>query len=1002
MSIHKLGASLLELGQETNFGLATVHFDFSVVKVEAPKEFQLLGNELAPKRKEAAEDGVQHITARKLGALFQHWLPRTSNLIKAYGKRASEIASCRRVNPKPSQYQGLFADHVGIDGTSIWAAATSGPDAIAVHLLACLLARIWSRSEAISIWAELVSDRKTELAKLDETDPMYQHSIQLSKIILSREQLADWDASARSWLQAADEAMGSKHKQLMLILNNISLPVNTTSNLYQSVRQAWKLAMEATNKLIEGQPQSVANGSVLLGLSAWHIYPDMVVLQESQTPVKQHDSLVDPGGILTIGLQLDRKGKDGIYWSLPLGHLRYYGGSVMSQRCLNAAKNRVSASQLATVAVGGISKSWYYEDAELAHFLVKLWDLVSGEAKDRARGTLYWLGHLAQAVEAIMGDDELEKKQATQLLRLGRTQGQHFVPTESISRSTHVHNPKMFGLANLETCLSLIADYEDKIQILRRHVEEYQGKLLRDVQFLIRYPYDRTVSRRGEIITIFAFTTAVPVFQTTRRRRNEDFFSSPKVHKRWIPDRNKDNDEFHTSPSGILEEVNILKKDELCIINPQPTESPPFLLWKTPPGFLRSATRNMNHMRNSVQLDFAAGDMDDVSIFVVDRVPMPPDRDAEHPLRTVSLSLLEDLMENGLLHPLDILNYTENYINDPYRIDMLTSLRALVTIKAIYQMLPDATLELSAISTPLHEMEWVKSAITQDKGGSGFTLLPLNQSQTFSCIALFESGSFDVPASSLKEVMAMAAADSIYISAALLCDPCERPSGYEVRRIRGSIGKSGIAMLVQVENHKVREEAQGWTMVNHNPFDGKLEDSFHTATLHLSFTDYVLPIDVGAHGLRDFEIYFLESFISLHDKGEWIADLNLPFQLKNPELVHFHDEDDPRHEDCAAEVPYKGLMFTTIDDWNELLNPPEGVGIIRSTGNWLGRLAATCLSLQLGHQTIVLQKEFCWECIVNLWLNSRGNSELYYSTGSLKQLPPKEVLSHMAGVIIIG
>ena len=460
-----------------------------------------------------------------------------------------------------------------------------------------------------------------------------------------------------------------------------------------------------------------------------------------------------------------------------------------------------------------------------------------------------------------------------------------------------------------------------------------------------------------------------------------------------------------TSPEGLAdtEEVtNFFNEDDLRTVYPQTTGSSPFLLWKDPPEFLEAYSRNTGHMGNRVELIFAAGDVDDVSVFIADRFPMPPDRDAEHPLRTVSLNLLEHLIESGLLHPLDIINYIEDYINDPYRNDMLTSLRALVTIKAIYQMLPDATLELSAISTPLHEMGWVKSAMAQDKGGSGFTLLPLTRSQTFSCIALFESGSFDVPPSSLKDVMAMAAADSIYISAALLCDPCERPLGYEIRRIRGSIGRSGIAMLVQVHNHKVREETQGWTMVNHNPFDGKLEDSFHTATLHLCFTDYVLPIDVGAHGLRDFEIYLLESFISLHDKGEWIADLNLPTQLENPNLVHSHDEDDPGHEDCATEVPYKGLMFTTIDDWNELLDPPEGVGVVRSTGNWLGRLAATCLSLQLGHQTIVLHKKFCWGCILNLWLNSRGNSGLYYSTASLKQLPPKELISHMAGLIIIG
>lgn len=240
MSIQKATASWLQACYETNVALATFNIDFSLIKLEAPQEFRGLGNELGPARKEAAENGPQHATARKLGAFFQHCLPRTPHLIKAYGKRSSEIASCRQVNPRASQYEGNFADHVGIDGTSLWAAATSGPDAIAVNLLACLLARIWSRSEAISIWAELVLERKKELAAADETDPMYQHFTHLSKWSVAREQLAEWDASARSWVQAADEAMGKKEKQLRLILDNISLPVNTSPNMYQNVLQTWK------------------------------------------------------------------------------------------------------------------------------------------------------------------------------------------------------------------------------------------------------------------------------------------------------------------------------------------------------------------------------------------------------------------------------------------------------------------------------------------------------------------------------------------------------------------------------------------------------------------------------------------------------------------------------------------------------------------------------------------------------------------------------------------
>jgi hypothetical protein len=72
----------------------------------------------------------------------------------------SEISANSEVNPSGKDKDGLFAAHVGVDGTSIWSAATSGPSAIAVHLLACILARAFSSTEATAILVELVKSRR--------------------------------------------------------------------------------------------------------------------------------------------------------------------------------------------------------------------------------------------------------------------------------------------------------------------------------------------------------------------------------------------------------------------------------------------------------------------------------------------------------------------------------------------------------------------------------------------------------------------------------------------------------------------------------------------------------------------------------------------------------------------------------------------------------------------------------------------------------------------------
>jgi hypothetical protein len=144
----RLHASAISAFQENTVALASVNFDFSLYKVEAPVEYQGLGRLLSHRRRQAAEQGTEHVVARKLGALFSHAILATPSLFRAYGLRATEIAD---LNPQGSTNDGVFQDWIGADATSIWAAATSGQAVIAVHLLTYMLARQWSASEATAV-----------------------------------------------------------------------------------------------------------------------------------------------------------------------------------------------------------------------------------------------------------------------------------------------------------------------------------------------------------------------------------------------------------------------------------------------------------------------------------------------------------------------------------------------------------------------------------------------------------------------------------------------------------------------------------------------------------------------------------------------------------------------------------------------------------------------------------------------------------------------------------
>lgn len=88
----KIEASLLSAKNENTVGLFNVNVDFSCVKVEIPKQYEDLGNALSSQRRDNAENGQHHKTARRLGAIFHGCIPDIEILSEAYGKRASEIA----------------------------------------------------------------------------------------------------------------------------------------------------------------------------------------------------------------------------------------------------------------------------------------------------------------------------------------------------------------------------------------------------------------------------------------------------------------------------------------------------------------------------------------------------------------------------------------------------------------------------------------------------------------------------------------------------------------------------------------------------------------------------------------------------------------------------------------------------------------------------------------------------------------------------------------------
>lgn len=987
-AIGKLQGAWLAASNETTITLANLNFDFSLFKVEAPQEFKELGAALSTKRRSAAEHGTSHMTARKLGTLFEQVLPSTPHLLRAYGLRASKIAQSPSVNPKGNKAYGPFAEHIGVDGTSIWAAATSGSSALAVHLLACMLARIWSASEATGIWEQILVARKRELLELSESGAIHLQSLAAAQLSLSREQLADWDASARAWLRAADSVEKLRQKQLTLIVENLNIPVNRSMDVYSSVMQAWKTAMVTMDKLVGGMGHSVQDGSVLLGLSSWHLYPDIIILGKVTAETKQGDSLIAPGGIVTIGLQGVEANQDrGVYWSLPLAHVRYYGDPIKAEGSITLDSSRASIDQLLLVALGSLIATWsphgstFKESLELISLM---WQFSSEEVATYTDSAMKdnflescWLKLLSDSSIQYLRSSNRDQSSMKRLISLGQRRAHLFgyYPKPSI----------IFGLTGA-ALIRMMKDDEKKVSFLRR----LAAKLKTEKDTLIIRVC--RVDTQGSLETepTFDFATAIPEEIGDPNRAGAHY-----QHMRWTG-RNATLSQNIAKPSGqynYVEDFLEYNKDSI-----ETLANLEWIGWENPPGFfrsvplaeleddipsgqakkpssrwklpVRSSRTNANKISKTyARFEFLYGDLKSVALFKrSDRQEVARD--------DISLSIADitDAFVSKTISPTKFLHHFMNEWNfvahesRDSSSSFRNSLRALATVAKVYKFLPNATVPLSIVSFgPLANAQWIPNVRdhyintgTEPVSLTAFLPFELSRPESFSCIAMFESGGFDFLPEHLERVMAISVGDSIYVAASLLCDPSIQPEPHEVRRIVGNIGRAGLALLIPPTGPKTKQvDLESYQLVNHEPFDGKLEDCFQSTSLHLTFSGYELPMDIGEHGGRNREAFFLESLVSVHDRGEWIADLDI---LSTFDSLNFRCIID--QPSCLVGRPRQIPQFplVSIDSWPELLDIPLDVAVVRSRNNWLGRLAAASVSISLGYHTILFTGSACWKC----------------------------------------
>ena len=300
------------------------------------------------------------------------------------------------------------------------------------------------------------------------------------------------------------------------------------------------------------------------------------------------------------------------------------------------------------------------------------------------------------------------------------------------------------------------------------------------------------------------------------------------------------------------------------------------------------------------------------------------------------------------------------------------SLFTLAMVSEFYnRYLPSSTVSLTVLTKPLYNSCLFRDTLTNldpspqamlsdEQPGKLFPLM--SRAAMFSLVFYFESGGVSMPEKSLQGVMAISCGNSLFVASHLLADPAENIPSYSVQKIPGNIGRPGIALLIPPENPRIRKaELDKWKMIEHAAFDGTRPiGQFEGTSVQLSFTGYELGVDTGQHGLRGRAAFFSETRVSVLSQGAWVADVDLLGGIESRQL----------HQECADHThscgPPKGDMkCISIDNWEEILDPPKGLGIVRATGGWIARLSAVAIFTQMGYLCLVVQGDspICWDCI---------------------------------------
>jgi hypothetical protein len=333
----------------------------------------------------------------------------------------------------------------------------------------------------------------------------------------------------------------------MLILDNIGLSVNEDVRVYSSVMEAWRVSLVVMENLVNGIPQAAETGAAILGLSAWHLYPDMAVAGPQNLSILMKDPAIRPGGVLTIGMRrpehhLMAEAKSGIYWSLSLAHLRYYGRPILKHGEFSVNTSRIHFQHFIKIVFGCLLDSWGLSadditiavDIFVATSTCLEYNVASNPFRipddvSALKQESHWFHMMAEVAKGYQNSSGDEKIQTLRYIKLGlrRSSFLNTLPfihevddMERLSLQQQLDTPSIFfGLTEPESLLACMKSTEEQINYLRR-VAALNFSGWNSEALLIRFMW------RGE----YAYASALPRKST---ESNDEGAENHLPHERW-------------------------------------------------------------------------------------------------------------------------------------------------------------------------------------------------------------------------------------------------------------------------------------------------------------------------------------------------------------------------------------------------------------------------------------------------------------------------------------